>query len=360
MPVSNPKKPTVIVTGNSGLIGTRLCQALASKYSVYGLDIKEPKPAIKGTQWTKCDLTSDESTQAAVSAVVEQAGPRVASVVHLAAYYDFSGAPSPLYKELTVEGTRRLLRALKPLDVEQFVFSSSLLVMEPADEGEALTEQSPIEGEWDYPQSKIAAEQVIRDEHGDIPAVILRIAGVYDEDGNSIPITQQIKRIYEEQFESYFFPGDPSHGQPFIHVEDLTECFVRVIELRGQVAPLEVFLIAEDDLMSYEELQNRIGLLIHGERWRTIQIPKTVAKAGAWVQDKLSPKETFIKPWMVDLADDHYPVDIARATERLGWRPKHSLRQTLPEMIARLDSNADRWYRTNKLGEPPAAKSARR
>ena len=35
------------------------------------------------------------------------------AVVHLAAYYDFSGEPSDLYERVTVQGTLRLLNGLK-------------------------------------------------------------------------------------------------------------------------------------------------------------------------------------------------------------------------------------------------------
>jgi hypothetical protein len=43
-----------------------------------------------------------------------------------------------------------------------------------------------------------------------------------------------------------------------------------------------VFLLAEPDVMSYEELQDQLGRLIHGREWPTIRIPKPVDKAGAW------------------------------------------------------------------------------
>src|SRR5690606_40589583 len=127
-------------------------------------------------------------------------GSQLASVIHLADYYDFSGEPSPLYDELTVEGSRRLLRELRDQDfqVEQFVFSSSLLGMQPEEEEGRLTESSPTEAEWAYPQSKLRAEQVIQEERGPIPAVILRIAGVYDDQCHSLPVSQQIARIYEK------------------------------------------------------------------------------------------------------------------------------------------------------------------
>ena len=105
--------------------------------------------------------------------------------------------------------------------------------------------------------------------------------------------------------------------------------------------------------MSYGELQNRIGELIHGTEWPTIRIPKTVAKAGAWLKEKVAgDEETFIKPWMVELADAHYPVSIDRARQKLGWEPAHRLRITIREMIRFLLRDPRAWYKENKLALP--------
>jgi nucleoside-diphosphate-sugar epimerase len=345
---------TVLVTGSTGLIGSRVVQALAAAYHVIGLDVKRPKEDTPGAGFLACDLTKTESVADALRQVAAQCGREVASVIHLAAYYDFSGESSPLYKSLTVEGTRHLLQQLQDFDVEQFVFSSSLLVMKPAEEGEQITEASPTEAAWDYPESKLRAEAVIQQERRTIPAVVLRIAGVYDEDCHSIPIAQQISRIYQKDFESYFFPGDADHGQPFVHLNDLVDCLVRTVEVRSELDPYELLLIAEPDVMSYAELQERIGELIHGREWPTIRLPKIVAKAGAWVKDKLADEDDpeFIKPWMIDLADAHYPVEIGRARKKLGWNPRHRLRNTLKEMIVRLMRDPVRWHKMNGLPLP--------
>lgn len=348
------EKPMILVTGSAGLIGTRTLEALSSNYSVVGMDVKRPEKIVAETGFVECDLTKDESVVQALDTVRDTYGERLASVIHLAAYYDFSGERSDMYRKLTVEGTFRLLKKLREFQTEQFVFSSSLLVMEPAeDENEKITEFSPLEDDpWDYPRSKIEAEQLIRQERGQIPTVILRIAGVYDEDCHSISIAQHISRIYEKKFESYFFPGDSDHGQAFVHLNDLITCLQRVVELRSELNN-EIFLIAEPDVMSYAELQDQLGELIHHKEWPTIRIPKVMAKAGAWAQEKIAgEEETFIKPWMVDLADAHYPVAIGHARERLGWEPKDRLRDTLPEMIGRLKQDPQRWYKTNGLSWP--------
>jgi nucleoside-diphosphate-sugar epimerase len=73
------------------------------------------------------------------------------------------------------------------------------------------------------------------------------------------------------------------------------------------------------------------------------------------VQDQIpGVEEPFIKPWMIDLADDHYALDITRARTLLGWSPRRSLRETLPKMVAALKADPAGFYRRNKLeGAPP-------
>lgn len=346
--------PWVLITGVGGLIGTRVAAALHPDYRVVGIDRKEddnlPHPHTP-YEYRPVDLTDDAGTAQTLAEVRGLTGGRLACCVHLAAYYDFAGEPSPLYQTLTIDGTRRLLRELKAFEsVEQFVFSSSLLAVKPNNAPGPIDENTPLEGKWAYPQSKIAAEQAIREDHGDIPAVLLRIAGVYDEAGHSLPLGQQIARISEKQLESYFYPGDRSHGQSLVHLDDMAVCFRRVIDRRHELHGVEAFLVAEPDVMSYDELQDRLGELIHGDDWPTFRIPKFVAKAGAFVQDKLAGEEgSFIKPWMIDLADDHYAPDVTKARSRLGWEPKHRLRETLPAIVEHLKRDPVAFYKNNYL-----------
>ncbi len=347
----------VLVTGSTGLIGSRVVADLARDHNVVGLDVKPPAQLPVGASFVACDLSREQDTERALADVLEQAGAAIASVIHLAAYYDFSGKPSPLYRDLTVLGTERLLRGLRVFDVEQFVFSSSHLVMKAAEPGERLTEESPVEPTWAYPNSKIEAEASIRREHGDIPIVILRIAGVYTDECQSIPIAQQIARIHQRELESHLFPGHTDRGQPFVHLDDVVACVRRVVERRSALGPEELFLVAEPEILTYADLQHRIGELVHGTEWTTLRIPKAVAKAGAWVEGVLSGEETFIKPWMIDLADAHYPLDITRARTRLGWEPRRRLHDCLGGMVAFLLRDPVGWYKRNKL---PVPKGVRR
>jgi hypothetical protein len=72
------------------------------------------------------------------------------------------------------------------------------------------------------------------------------------------------------------------------------------------------------------------------------------------VLDHVPGQDAFIKPWMIDRANDHYALDIARARTLLGWEPKRSLRETLPKMVAALKADPLTWYRENDL-KPPSS-----
>jgi nucleoside-diphosphate-sugar epimerase len=52
---------------------------------------------------------------------------------------------------------------------------------------------------------------------------------------------------------------------------------------------------------------------------------------------------------MIDLADDHYELDISRAKKLLDWEPKRSLEETLPIMIKDLKDDPNEWYQFNGL-----------
>ena len=94
----------------------------------------------------------------------------------------------------------------------------------------------------------------------------------------------------------------------------------------GFIGSAVVAKLAERFRVVGGEIQHELGCLIHGEAWQTLEIPKSVARTGAWVETEVLDQDPFIKPWMVDISDDHYELDTGRARKLLGWKPRHSLR----------------------------------
>ncbi len=359
MPAQEINRPTVLITGSSGFLGQAIATDLIERYRVVGLDMKPPRAPLDGMETIEIDLTSDDSVDGAIAKAAEGAGGRFASVIHLAAYYDTTGEDNPLYDAVTVQGTGRLLAALKRFGTEQFIFSSTLLVHAPSPrKGVRIDETSPVDPAWAYPRSKAETETLIAAERGDIRTVILRLAGVYDEDCRAVFVAQQIARIFERLPTAYLFTGDLGAGQPYLHRDDLVDAIARTVDRRAALPDETVLLIGEEETPSYDEMQKRIGRLIHDEDWRTLSLPKGPARAGAWIQNEILETDTDIKPWMIENSDDHYEIDTARARSLLGWEPRHSLTGTLPEMIRRLKQDPTDWYDINKLDSSVVAASA--
>lgn len=348
----------VVITGYSGAIGSALAARLRPRFRVVGLD----RGCEGDDDCIEADLGSAESLSGAMASVRERFGARIASVIHLAAFFDMTGEPNPLYDKVNVQGTGRLLEALRALEVEQFVYASTMLVHAPTEPGKPIDEAWPVEPKWAYPKSKLDAENVVRARHGRVPILVLRIAGMYTDHCDSATLAQQMQRIDQRSLMARVFPGDTDRGQAFVHLDDLCEAFALAVERRERLPADLTLLIGEPGSPpSYADLQEGFAQAMHGESMPATEIPKTLAKTGAWLQDKAEEvvpdaidqgEEPFIKPFMIDLADDHFEIDISRAKETLGWQPKRRLAQGLTRLVEVMKADPSAWYARNKLTSP--------
>jgi len=356
-------RPIVLVTGAAGNLGRSVAAALGDGYRIVGLDRQAREEGPEGRYpILAVDLGTEESVVAALQAFRTGYGPRIASVVHLAAYFDFTGEDNPLYQSVNVDGTRRLLLALQGFEVGQFLYPSTMLVHAPCRPGEHLDESQPLAPAWAYPKSKAAAEAVVREECGHIPSVVLRLAGVYDTQTMVPTMARQMARIYERDLQSHLYAGSTLVGQSALHRDDMLAALRLAVDRREQLPSGTEVLIGEADAIGYEVLQDTLGGLMHGaETWLTLRVPKPLAAAGAWVQGQLEPvvpdaidggQAPFIRPFMVAMADDHYALDIRRARDLLGWEPRHRLADELPNMVASLKADPATWYAANGIPAP--------
>ncbi|MCP5470109.1 MAG: NAD(P)-dependent oxidoreductase [Chlamydiales bacterium] len=352
------EKEVVVVTGSSGRIGTRVIQRLKERYQPIGMDFMGATCPYPEMEFVFVDLSSDESVTRAFDRVRYAYGNKIASIVHLAAFYSFTGQNLELYDKITVQGTRRLLDEAKKFDTEQFIFTSTMLVHDPSKRGVIQNEESHIEGKWHYPASKVRTEHLLHEHKGDVPSVILRIGGCYDHECNCVPISQHIARIYEKQLASVVFPGNWNNGVPYTHFDDLMDQIMLLIEKRKEIPKDLTLLCCEEDSITYRDLQTEIGRLVHGsKKYPMFYLPKAIAKFGAFVQN-LNPfgPPPFIKPWMVDLADDNYEFTMDKARKVLGWEPKHNLRKALPAMVENLKKDPVAWYKRHGIPVPKKVK----
>ena len=359
--MSKTHKPIVMITGAGGNVGQAIIRAIGSDYRIVCLDKEEPS---FDADFIPVDLTDDDSVRHAFLRFRDQYGDggdhgaRIASVLHLAAYFDFTGQDNSLYEHLNIDGTRRLLRELQSCDVGQFVYSGTMLVHASVTPGERIDESGKLDPKWIYPKSKAQAEEVIRRDHGDIPYVLLHIAGLYDDDTIVPAVAHQIARIYERDLESHVYSGDLDAGRAMVHKDDLASAFRLTIDRREALPPEATILIGEPDPIGYGALQDQLGELLFGRAWMTLRVPASIAAAGAAIQDVVQPhlserlgggREPFLRPYMMTQASDHYALDVTRARDLLGWEPGHRLADTLPTIVATLKRDPVGWYKANKL-----------
>ena len=337
----------MLITGALGRIGQAAIRRFKHKYTIVGLDIFEKQE--EGVEHLVMDISNDESVKKTMAYIKDKYGSKLGPVLHLAAYYSFAKGSFTPYEKITIQGTRRILDSLKNFEVEQFYFASTLLVYKPCLPGQKMTESWPVVPKWDYPRSKVLTEKVIRDHPSNFSKVVMRIAGCYDDECHSIPISNNIKRIYEHQIEGHLYPGALSHGNPFLHLEDLIDACEASIARANDLPHYFLVNITEDKTIPYGDFQNRISQILEHRDFKVLRIPKWVAKTGAWVENKLPGFDPFIEPWMIDLADDHYEMDISLAKQKLGWSPKHFVGTSLPVMMQLLKTDPKKWYQINGL-----------
>ncbi|WP_420561663.1 vitamin K epoxide reductase family protein [Tepidicaulis sp.] len=352
-------KPVVLITGAAGDVGTALAETLSKDYEPVGIDLDCAGAAYACFE---CDITDEKSLKSALKKVEERFGTKLAGVIHLAAYFDFTNEDSPAYRAVNIEGTSNLLKGLSAFDVAQFIYSGTMLVHAPAVPGGFIDEETPLEPKWAYPQWKAKTEALIEKERGDMPVLFLHLAGMYDDESAVPTLSQQIARIYERGIKSHLYAGDPNAGQAMVHKADLAEAFRCALDKRGNFAEVETILIGEPHPLSYQTLQNELGYLIHGEEeWPTYTLPKTAAKAGAWAEEKFEPaipdaidrgEKPFIRPFMVDMGADHYALDISKAERLLGWHPRRFIRDYLPSIVDALKKDPLGWYEKNGITPP--------
>ena len=82
---------------------------------------------------------------------------------------------------------------------------------------------------------------------------------------------------------------------------------------------------------------------------------------GASIEEKMEPvipddidkgEKPFIRSFMIDLASDHYDLDISRAKDQLGWVPEHDIHKGLETLIGNLKKDPASWYKANGITAP--------
>jgi UDP-glucose 4-epimerase len=303
----------VLVTGGAGFIGSHTVdRLLAEDLDVIVLDSLRSGSlenishhfGEKGFRFVRGDVRDAH--------VVEDLVSRVDYVVHLAALVSVpeSLRDPVLTHDINVNGTLNLLKASVDYGVERFVYASSCAIYGNA-EKLPIKEDCPAKPVSPYGISKLTAENYVRKYFEDfgLETVCLRYFNVYGprqaHSDYSGVITQFIKRVKEDLPLVIF--GDGEQTRDFVYVEDVAEANLLTLKCKNIAG--EVFNIGTGVATSINQLAN---MLLEIANKRDLKIVHGEAREG-------------------DVR--HSVADISKASKKLGFTPKITLKNGLKRLL---------------------------
>jgi nucleoside-diphosphate-sugar epimerase len=172
-------------------------------------------------------------------------------VVHLAAIVGFPACQQVGHKvawEYNVEGTKNVFRAAEESGVKRMVFSSTYSNYGIAPDGEAVTEESPLNPQSLYAETKIAAEQFLRGQ-GSVSKcapVLFRFAtlfGLSPRTRFDLIINQfTLEAIEKRKLIIY----QKNYNRSFVHIRDVVRAIMLVLDVDEKNVRNEIFNVGSN------------------------------------------------------------------------------------------------------------------
>ncbi len=347
----------IFVTGAAGFLGSALTVDLAQDNTLVAVDLREPSPALRAAApsatWHRLDIADQVALAGAMSDAQQRWG-RVDLVIHLAAYYHFGSDWREEYQRTNIQGTSSVLEAAMGVDAGRLIFASSMATMLPHLAGEMLTERSPTSHYIPYGKSKSLGEDLVREASSRLPAITLRIGGVFS-DWCELPPLCSMMRMWGGGFpgKKRIVVGHGRTGMPYIHRDDLVKLVRRCIERAQTLEAYEVFLASQHGAVSHEELFHVLQETRGDRRSKPIFIPARAARLGLRMERMwgfLTGNPPFEQLWMLEYVDRPWVADTTHSQVRLGWQCSEelSLCRRLPLLCRRFRKQRSEWERRNR------------
>jgi UDP-glucose 4-epimerase len=300
-----------LITGGSGYIGSRLVSHLSGRDTIEAIvvaDVRAPRDFRPKTQFRQLDVRDKVGVQALLEA------ERPDCVVHLAFLLNPIHDEAAMY-DVDVNGTQNVLEAASAAGVEQMLVTSSTTAYGAfADNPVPLTEEHPVRGAPDFSYARDKAEsdrlcQLWALEHPERVMTIVRPCIVFGEEVDNYIVRLWLRNPFRADF------GLPDPPLQFIHVEDLVDALIRLLEGRHA----GIYNVAADGYLTVVEASDLIGL-------KARRVPYKLYKrlAAALWKARVSEApagqlEFAIHPWV---------VSNQRLKETTGWTPRFTSRET--------------------------------
>jgi nucleoside-diphosphate-sugar epimerase len=330
MPDDAPHKNSrILITGAGGFIGGHLCTELSRAGRMVRAAVRNPGAVIQSIseQAVIGEIGPGTDWSAALSGVD--------TVIHLAArsHLAKSGRDLAAYRQVNVEGTRRLARECLSARIRRFVLMSSIkAVGECTREGEWLSEDTDCHPVDPYGISKREAEEALWRvaEGSGMEVVIIRAPLVYGQrvGANFLRLMQAIDRATP-------LPLGAVHARrSLLFVGNLTSAIIRSTDHPGAAG--RVFHVADGESPSTKELALRLARLMN-RSVRLLPVPVRLLQAAAAVMGQSEDIRRLTGSLL---------VSTEKIRKQLGWIPPFTMEEGLSRTVE--------WFRTGSAAIPAA------
>jgi UDP-glucose 4-epimerase len=325
----------IAVTGASGNLGSALLRRLTAAdgggHEVLGLSRRAPEPTPPGVRWAEVDLGTDGAVGRLTDAF---AG--VDAVVHLA-WQIQPGHDIERLHRVNVEGSRQVIEAAAAAGVGHLVVVTSIGSYSPdPDKAGEVDESWPTAGipTSTYSRHKAEVERLLDGltaRGTDLVVTRIRPTLVFQAGAAS-----EIARLFLGPLVPTRLAGRvPLPVVPLprqlvfkvVHADDVATAIETVLDRRVAGA----FNVAADPVLTRDDLAEAIGAR------RAVPLPLAVLRGLATVtwHARLQPTDAG---W-VDLATKS-PLISSAALQALGWKPRHSGKEALAELVTAMREGA--------------------
>ncbi len=347
-------RPALIVTGASGFVGRHLLEELKEEYRIFAIARRSQRecgaPVHPNIAWMQVDIGDAEGLARTFREIASAGGAKV--LLHLAAYYDYAGEHRPEYRRTNVEGTQHVLELARGLQLELFVFASSVAACEfPRREG-PIDESTPPDGRHIYAWSKREGERLVREQRDSVPTCIVRFGAVYSDWCEYPPLYVFLNTWLGGSWRSRILAGSGESAIPYIHIRDIVT-FIRHLLVRcDRLRPAEVLIASTTGCTSHRRLFELATRSYAGSAKRAVGCPAFLCGLGMVMMTaagKLGGRMPFERLWMYHYIDRQMEVDNSHSCARLEWSPsaRYQMERRLPFLIERFKSESVEWHARN-------------
>ena len=347
--------PRLVMTGASGFIGRRLLDGLKERFNIVGLARRSQTrcgaPVHDNISWFQADIGDRESLATAFQFVRETGGADF--VLHLAAHYDFTGENDPEYWRTNVEGLRNVLEECRDLDLERFIFVSSVAACQFPETGRVLNEKSSPDGDHTYAVTKRVGEEMLAEFDDCIPSCIVRFAAVFSDWCEYAPLYIFIETWLSGSWNAKILGGRGESAIPYLHVREVTPFVRHLLANHERIGQRGVVIASPNHTVNHTKLFELVHRYAGSLNASPLYVPAPLARVGVWGRDlvgRMIGDRPFERPWMVPYIDLDLAVDATYSQEILGWSPRQRLfmESRMAFLIDHMKSDPVEWQQRNQ------------